>query len=292
MKKSASVPSLLLDSDLERAEAEPAHAEAELAGLEARQREAAQQAATEAAKVAQRVGILRGELAQLQPEDGGAPVARLQGAALSPPALEPLRQRALRARAEALVARRQASQEAEAALHGFQDALARATAEADALHGEVVRAREQTRARAAEHTRRAEQAARRAAAARAHEAAARRAAAEAQRRERTRVALQASVDPSSDSNLYTGFSSDIREGGVFVATVQALPRGTPVDVTLTLPEGQPVRASGVVRWTRELDERQPEMMPGLGVQFTALVPEVADALRRFLAVREPLFFPL
>jgi uncharacterized protein (TIGR02266 family) len=290
MKKSAAVPSLLVDGELEHAEAQLAHAEAELAGLEARQREAAGQAALEAAKVAQRMATLRAQLGEEAQEGGG--VARLHGGtALVVPALEPLRQRSLRARTEALEARRQVSHEVEAALRGFHDGLARALADAQALEAEVVRAREHARARASERAAETEQAARRAAAARAHEAA-RRAAAEARRREQRRVALQASVDPRSDSNLFTGFSGDIREGGVFVATVQALPRGTPVELTVTLPEGRALHASGVVRWTRELNERQPEMMPGLGVQFTALLPEVAEALRGFLGVREPLFFPL
>jgi uncharacterized protein (TIGR02266 family) len=103
--------------------------------------------------------------------------------------------------------------------------------------------------------------------------------------------MQASIDLRSDSNFFTGFSSDIHSGGVFVATVQSVPRGTTVDLDFTLPGGRPLQVSGVVRWTREVNDKTPDLMPGLGVQFTSLPPEVASAISTFVSQREPLFFP-
>jgi len=106
-----------------------------------------------------------------------------------------------------------------------------------------------------------------------------------------RIPLQTQVDLSSDSNVFTGFSTNLGEGGVFVATVNLLPVGTQVDLTFTLPGNAKVSVHGEVRWTRELDDRTPEVFPGVGVRFVELSPQAAQALHRFVAEREPLFYP-
>ncbi len=110
-------------------------------------------------------------------------------------------------------------------------------------------------------------------------------------RSSTRVPLQTQVDLSSDSNVFTGFSTNLSEGGLFVATVNLLPVGTQVDLTFTLPGNAKVSVRGEVRWTRELDDRTPEVFPGVGVRFVDLSPQAANALHRFIASREPLFYP-
>ncbi|HLL55877.1 MAG TPA: TIGR02266 family protein, partial [Myxococcaceae bacterium] len=106
----------------------------------------------------------------------------------------------------------------------------------------------------------------------------------------SRVRMQASVDMESESNFFQGFSTNLSEGGLFVATVQMLPRGTPVDLHFTLPGGKRIDAKGVVRWTREVNDRTPDIFPGVGVQFTDLPTEAAAAIRSFVSEREPLFF--
>src|SRR5262249_62108806 len=50
-----------------------------------------------------------------------------------------------------------------------------------------------------------------------------------------RVRMQAAIDFQSDSNFYTGFSTNISEGGIFVATVSSPARGTQVKLHFTLP---------------------------------------------------------
>lgn len=105
-----------------------------------------------------------------------------------------------------------------------------------------------------------------------------------------RVQMQAQVDLSSDNNFFNGFSSNISDGGLFVATVNLLPIGTDIDLTFTLPSGQKVTAHGQVRWVRVVDDRHPESFPGLGIQFTRLDAEAQDAINEFVASREPMFF--
>ena len=106
-----------------------------------------------------------------------------------------------------------------------------------------------------------------------------------------RVPMQTQVDMSSDSNVFTGFSTNLSEGGLFVATVNLLPVGTPVDLTFTLPGNRRLSVRGEVRWTREIDDRVPDVFPGVGVRFLELSAEASDALHRFVAEREPLFYP-
>jgi uncharacterized protein (TIGR02266 family) len=106
-----------------------------------------------------------------------------------------------------------------------------------------------------------------------------------------RIPMQTQVDLSSDSNVFTGFSTNLSEGGVFVATINLLPVGTPVDLTFTLPGNTRLTVKGEVRWTREIDDRVPDVFPGVGVRFVELGMEAAQALHKFVAAREPLFYP-
>ncbi|MBM4381090.1 MAG: TIGR02266 family protein, partial [Deltaproteobacteria bacterium] len=106
-----------------------------------------------------------------------------------------------------------------------------------------------------------------------------------------RVRMEAAVDLESESNFFMGFSTDISEGGLFVATADLLPIGSEIDLRFTLPSGQAVDVQGVVRWRRELDDSQPEIFPGIGVQFRSLPSNAAGAIQRFVGAREPLFFP-
>lgn len=111
------------------------------------------------------------------------------------------------------------------------------------------------------------------------------------RRENSRVRMQAQVDLSSDSNFFTGFSTNLSEGGLFIATVERIALGTPVEVVFSVPGGAPLKVRGLVRWSREINDKAPEIFPGVGVQFLELDPQVAQSIKGFVAQREPLFFP-
>lgn len=105
-----------------------------------------------------------------------------------------------------------------------------------------------------------------------------------------RVKMQAAVDFTSDNNFFNGFSANISDGGLFVATVNLLPLGTEVDLSFSLPSGERIEAKGVVQWVREVNDRLPDAFPGMGVQFAALSPTAHAAIAQFLAQRDPLFF--
>ena len=78
---------------------------------------------------------------------------------------------------------------------------------------------------------------------------------------------------------------------LFVATVAQMDVGTTVDLHFTLPGGKRLDVKGIVRWTREVNDKTPDIFPGVGVQFAELTPDAAQAIHRFVSEREPMFYP-
>lgn len=111
------------------------------------------------------------------------------------------------------------------------------------------------------------------------------------RRASPRVALQVEVTMQSESNFFTGFSGDISETGVFVATYQKLlSPGTLVELTLAIPGEPPMPLSGAVRWVREAGAPGSGTLPGMGISFAELGEKETKAIQRFICGREPLFW--
>jgi uncharacterized protein (TIGR02266 family) len=111
-----------------------------------------------------------------------------------------------------------------------------------------------------------------------------------ERRRHERIALDVKVTMHSDSNFYTGFTQDISEGGVFIASHEVLPIGSEVRFSLTLGKGS-VPCTGVVRWVREPGPYLEGVSPGMGVAFADLDDRVREAINAFIAERrESIFF--
>jgi len=109
-------------------------------------------------------------------------------------------------------------------------------------------------------------------------------------RRHRRISLRTEVHLESVSNLYTGLSNNLSEGGVFVATADLLARGTVLDLEFSIPDGGPsIQTTGVVRWTRE-DGEDIDGPPGMGVQFVELDDRARVRLERFVALRDTLYF--
>jgi uncharacterized protein (TIGR02266 family) len=109
------------------------------------------------------------------------------------------------------------------------------------------------------------------------------------RRKSPRAVLQTEIGFESDSNFYVGFSEDVSEGGMFIATYNLREVGEHVELTFTLPDGKVVNAKGVVRWIRVHSEDS-DGHPGFGVQFESLEGEDKSAVAAFAQARSPLFF--
>nr|BDT30402.1 TIGR02266 family protein [Myxococcus sp. MH1] len=294
-------------------EAELARAESELSTQESRLAEQVTRALADAALLSSRLDAVRAALARAHQEPDADPqlgeqASRLQASSVPSLDVEAAREKALEAREKALEAREKALEarkrmgvEVQAALRIQQEQTARVAravtdAEAALKQQEATQAREKARQQEAAKARQAELA-KAAQAAREKgqplpSAPSRTSGSEgADARRNGRVRMHTSIDMRSDSNFFTGFSMDISEGGVFIATVDAVPRGTQVELDFTLPGGRPMKVTGVVRWVREANPKMPELMPGVGVQFTGLPEEVASVISSFVTTRDPMFYP-
>ncbi len=105
-----------------------------------------------------------------------------------------------------------------------------------------------------------------------------------------RDTVSADVTASSDHNFFMGFSENISEGGLFIATHRPKKVGELVDLEFTLPGvAQKVKAVGEVRWTRVYAESN-DAPPGMGVRFVEMSEEDAAAIRAFVQRRSPIFW--
>ena len=111
-----------------------------------------------------------------------------------------------------------------------------------------------------------------------------------ERRRFDRVAVELSVTMESDHNFFMGFSENISEGGLFIATHQVLPLGHELDLTFTLPGGREVKTRARVQWVRPYNAANSDAAPGMGVQFIGLDESVHEWIVAFVQKRDPLFF--
>ncbi len=116
----------------------------------------------------------------------------------------------------------------------------------------------------------------------------------AERRRQRRIDVELTIDIESESNFYTGFSENISEGGVFIATHDYKPMGSRVNVRLALPDGGvPLDVECEVCWVREYNPVIPSMIPGMGLQFLNLSPWDHERVQAFVeSLREPMFIDL
>ncbi len=110
------------------------------------------------------------------------------------------------------------------------------------------------------------------------------------RRSYPRYAVELDVSVGSDHNFYAGFIENMSVGGVFMATHLLKPLGELMELTIHLPgHEEPVHARGEVRWVREYNEAN-NVPPGMGIRFVEVDAASMQAIDRFLASRDPMFF--
>jgi uncharacterized protein (TIGR02266 family) len=103
-----------------------------------------------------------------------------------------------------------------------------------------------------------------------------------------REKLEANVGATTESNFFVGFSGEIAEGGVFIATYATLSIGAPVEVLVTLPGNYQFSVPGEVRFVR--DPMDMDSDPGIGVRFEGLSNEHRELILRFIRKRPPVFY--
>jgi uncharacterized protein (TIGR02266 family) len=117
-----------------------------------------------------------------------------------------------------------------------------------------------------------------------------------ERRSAIRLPVEIDVRVEGAAHQFAGVTGDLSPGGMFIATPnfrgRFIPVGTHVVLTFQLRQnGEPHEFAviGVVQWRR--DDHH-DGLPGLGVAFFCLDPEVRATLVQFCSVRERLYsFP-
>ena len=111
-------------------------------------------------------------------------------------------------------------------------------------------------------------------------------------RREPRAQVCATVNLSSEHNFWAGLTMNMSEGGLFVATHQAVPVGTTLLLRMTLPfESEEIVTVVEVRWTRAYNSAHDDVPPGLGLQFVDTDAGALAKIRKFVStIREPLFF--
>jgi uncharacterized protein (TIGR02266 family) len=105
-----------------------------------------------------------------------------------------------------------------------------------------------------------------------------------------RETVEANLGASSETNFYVGFSGEISEGGVFVATYSTLAAGTPVTIHVSLPGGYEFKAPGRVHFVRDPMDMNDDAEPGMGLKFESLSPDHRELVLRFVRKRAPMFY--
>jgi len=113
---------------------------------------------------------------------------------------------------------------------------------------------------------------------------------EEERRDAPRRNVEVEIGFQSETNFFTGLSMDVSAGGLFIASYDIPPLGTPVNVNFSLPGGPMMSLDGVVRWVREYNPMIQEMAPGFGVSFDHLTPTEETAINEYLARNSPLLY--
>ena len=106
---------------------------------------------------------------------------------------------------------------------------------------------------------------------------------------RQRTQASVTVNLESESNFYVGLTGSALDGGIFIATHLPSRIGSPVDLTIVLPQDPPIHAKGTVRWLRAYSEAN-EATPGMGIRLEQLATDDAIRIREFAKSRQPIFF--
>ena len=110
-------------------------------------------------------------------------------------------------------------------------------------------------------------------------------------RRHERLAFPAEVTIKSQTNFFMGFSENISEGGLFLATLSPPAVGETICLFIKDLHGNEFEVNGVVRWHRMVPSG---LITGCGVQFVDLSPWAQQAFEELMTQlrKEPLFFEI
>jgi uncharacterized protein (TIGR02266 family) len=102
--------------------------------------------------------------------------------------------------------------------------------------------------------------------------------------------FEVQVGRETATNFFAGFSGEIASGGLFIATYDIHPVGTRLTVSARIKGGDFLTETAEVNWVREYNETAPDVAPGMGVVFKDLGDQAREAIKRFMGVRDAIFY--
>ena len=109
-------------------------------------------------------------------------------------------------------------------------------------------------------------------------------------RNNLRVDVEFEVTLTGPHSFFTGFTMDISEGGVFVATHRIFPIGTELRINLRIGDDR-LDISSKVIWIRTVESSKISgQEPGMGLKFINLDEKSFAVISSFIKKREPLFY--
>ncbi len=101
-----------------------------------------------------------------------------------------------------------------------------------------------------------------------------------ERRRFGRSDLLVRVEYSTVDEIFSEFTRDINEGGLFIETEKPRPTGTEVAMRFNLPgNGEPLQTIGRVVWVRSANDQSPA---GMGIEFDELSSEDRDRINTMI----------
>ena len=99
---------------------------------------------------------------------------------------------------------------------------------------------------------------------------------QSERRKSERQPLKVPVDYSAVDAFFGEFCANINEGGVFIETDSPSEIDTLVQLHFRVPDLEtPIQVAGRVAW---ISEEKDEGIPGMGIEFQELQPEVRETI--------------
>ncbi len=96
--------------------------------------------------------------------------------------------------------------------------------------------------------------------------------------ERTKVNTKSEVH--SDEGMTFSKSTDMSNGGLFIATPEPLAEGSEVSLSLQIPGEESVDIKGVVRWVRESGDE--DSKSGMGIEFVDISENDLENLKKIV----------
>ena len=108
-----------------------------------------------------------------------------------------------------------------------------------------------------------------------------------------RVDIDVEVNLRNQNTFFTGFSENVSEGGLFVATEAPYDVGERIELSLSLMGAESSILVGIVRWVRP-GGTSGGLPAGMGIQFVDMDERVQKGLQTFVdsGAKDTLFFDL